>query len=226
MFWYDSTYLLLIPAILIAAWAQAKVSTALSHWKTIRAASGLSGAQVARNLLDQNQLYQVSVELTQSNMGDHYDPLQKVVRLSPEIYSGNSVASLSVAAHETGHAIQHKESYAFLSFRTLVFPLAYFGSNLAFPLFLFGFLFSFDLLINIGIFMFAFAVLFQIVTLPVEYNASGRAKEMLLQYGLITKEEAGGVKDVLDAAALTYVAAAFMALMQFIRLLALRNRRR
>lgn len=226
MFWFDSTYLLLIPAMLIAMWAQAKVSTALTHWKTIRASAGISGAQLARTLLDQNQLSQVTVEMATGNMGDHYDPLKHSVRLSPEIYQGQSVAALSVAAHETGHAIQHKEAYAFLSFRTLVFPLANFGSTLAFPLFIMGLLLSFDVLINLGILLFAIAVLFQIITLPVEYNASARARQMLTQGGYVSQQEISGVQDVLSAAALTYVAAAFMAVMQLLRLLLLRNRRR
>ncbi|MFA7098424.1 MAG: zinc metallopeptidase [Gammaproteobacteria bacterium] len=227
MFWYDSTYLLLIPAMIIAMWAQAKVSTALTHWKTIRASASITGAQVARALLDQHQLAQVPVEITSGNMGDHYDPMKRTVRLSPEIFQGSSIAALSVAAHETGHAIQHKEAYAFLAFRTAVFPLANFGSSLAFPLFIAGLILSFDVLINVGIVLFSFAVLFQIITLPVEYNASSRAKKMLTQGGYVSQEELSGVQDVLNAAALTYVAAAFMAVMQLLRLLLLsRNRRR
>ncbi len=225
--WYDSTFLLLIPAMLIAMWAQARVSSALGRWKMVRSASGLSGAQTARRLLDANGLTDVAVEQINTDMGDQYDPGKKVVRLSPEIYGSSSVAALSVAAHETGHALQHAQGYAFLSARTAVFPLARFGSNAAFPLLIIGLLFSFDALVSIGIVLFAFAVLFQLITLPVEFNASSRAKIMLREQGLVDAHEQSGVDEVLNAAALTYVAAAFTAIMQLLRLLLLsRNRRR
>ena len=225
--WYDSTFLLLIPAMLIAMWAQARVSRALGRWKMVRSASGLSGAQTARRLLDANGLTDVAVEQINTDMGDQYDPGKKVVRLSPEIYGSSSVAALSVAAHETGHALQHAQGYAFLSARTAVFPLARFGSNAAFPLLIIGLLFSFDALVSIGIVLFAFAVLFQLITLPVEFNASSRAKIMLREQGLVDAHEQSGVDEVLNAAALTYVAAAFTAIMQLLRLLLLsRNRRR
>lgn len=225
--WYDSTFLLLIPAMLIAMWAQARVSSALGRWKMVRSASGLSGAQTARRLLDSNGLTDVAVEQINSDMGDQYDPGKKVVRLSPEIYGSSSVAALSVAAHETGHALQHAQGYAFLSARTAVFPLARFGSNAAFPLLIIGMLFSFNALINVGIVLFSFAVLFQLITLPVEFNASSRAKVMLKEQGLVDAHEQSGVDEVLNAAALTYVAAAFTAIMQLLRLLLLsRNRKR
>ncbi|HZW49126.1 MAG TPA: zinc metallopeptidase [Bacillota bacterium] len=225
--WYDSTFLLLIPAMLIALRAQARVSSALGRWKMVRSASGLTGAQTARRLLDSNGLTDVAVEQINSDMGDQYDPSKKVVRLSPEIYGSASVAALSVAAHETGHALQHAQGYAFLSARTAVFPLARFGSNAAFPLLIIGLLFSFNALINIGIVLFSFAVLFQLITLPVEFNASSRAKVMLKEQGLVDAHEQSGVDEVLNAAALTYVAAAFTAIMQLLRLLLLsRNRRR
>lgn len=224
--YFDSTYWLLIPAMLLAMWAQAKVSSAFQQYRDVPARSGRNGAQIARELLDNNGLSNVSVEMVNTQMGDHYDPTAKVVRLSPDVYSGRSVASLSVAAHETGHALQHKEGYAFLNFRSLVFPVANFGSRLAWPLFLAGLLLQFNMLADIGILLFFFAVLFQVITLPVEYNASSRAKAMLTQGGYITAQEEKGVKSVLDAAALTYVAATFMAVMQLVRLLALRNNRR
>ena len=213
--------------MLIAMWAQARVSSALGRWKMVRSASGLSGAQTARRLLDSNGLTDVAVEQINSDMGDQYDPGKKVVRLSPEIYGSSSVAALSVAAHETGHALQHEQGYAFLSARTAVFPLARFGSNAAFPLLIIGMLFSFNALINVGIVLFSFAVLFQLITLPVEFNASSRAKVMLKEQGLVDAHEQSGVDEVLNAAALTYVAAAFTAIMQLLRLLLLsRNRKR
>ncbi|NLN84138.1 MAG: zinc metallopeptidase [Firmicutes bacterium] len=222
----DSTYLLLIPAMLLAAFAQMKVSSAFANFKTVQAQSGLTGLQIARQLLDQNGLYDVGIEQVQTELGDHYDPTARVVRLSPDVYNGSSVASVSVAAHETGHAVQHQQGYSFLNFRTAFFPVANIGSQLAWPIFFVGLMFQFDMLLNVGILLFVAAVIFQVVTLPVELDASNRARKMLVSGGYVTAQEEKGVKSVLDAAALTYVAAMFMSLMQLVRLIALRNNRR
>lgn len=220
-FFWDSTMIIVLPALLLAMYAQAKVSGTFQKYLRVPASCGLTGAQVARRLLDQNGLYDVSIEMIRGHLSDHYDPRKKVLRLSQDVYSGTSVASLGVAAHETGHAIQHDVGYIPLGIRNSIFPVASIGSQMAFPLFLMGLLFRAESLMFIGILAFTAAVLFQVVTLPVEFNASSRAIEALEAGGFITRAEVEPAKRVLSAAALTYVAATFMAIMQLIRLLAL-----
>lgn len=225
MFYYDWTFILLIPAFILALYAQNKVKGTYRKYLKIPSAWGRTGAQVARSILDHQGLQSVAVVEGQGFLGDHYDPAKRQVSLSPDNYRGTSLAALAVSAHETGHAIQHKESYVPLKWRTAIYPAANIGSNLAFPLLIIGFIFSFPALIDIGIAVFSAAVLFQLITLPVEFNASSRALLILKTNGFLTTQEVGGAKKVLDAAALTYVAAAAMALIQLLRLLILRNER-
>ncbi len=227
-FYFDSTMLLLIPAMILALYAQSKVRSAYAQYSQVPAARGLSGAQAARALLDSSGLHGVGVEMAAGYLTDHYDPRTQVVRLSPQVYHGTSVAALGIAAHETGHAVQHAEGYFALSLRNNFFPIAQFGSNMAMPLFLIGFLFagSMGILMDIGILLFVFAVLFQVITLPVEFNASSRAVGMLTTGGIIAPAEEAGVRKVLGAAALTYVAATATAISSLLRLFLLRGRRR
>jgi Zn-dependent membrane protease YugP len=227
MYGLDATYLLLIPTIILTIYAQFKVKSTFSKYLDRRAASGRTGAQVARDLLDSNNLYDVPVELTPGTLSDHYDPRARVLRLSPEVYHGNSLASLGVAAHETGHAVQHANAYIPLSIRNSIFPIASLGSNLGYILFFLGFFFvRSSFLIDLGIILFSFFVFFTVLTLPVEFNASSRAMIMLTERGyLIRGDEEAGARKVLNAAALTYVAAAATAIMQLVRMLLIRGDR-
>ncbi len=222
---FDSTFILLIPAMLFAFYAQNKVSSTFKKYMNIRNRNGFTGYEVARKILDSNGLYDIPIEMINGKLTDHYDPRHKVLRLSHEVYSGNSVASLGVAAHECGHAIQHQNEYLPLVLRNTIAPVASFGSQAAWILFIIGFAVNAMGLINIGILLFTAAVLFQIITLPVEFNASSRAIGMLESYGIVPMDEIGPAKKVLNAAALTYVAAALTAIMQLVRLLILRQRR-
>lgn len=222
----DPTFLLLIPAFILTIYAQNKVQRTFAKFSRVPARSGYSGAQVARALLDNNGLHDVPVEMIQGRLSDHYDPRKRAMRLSPEVYNGRSLAAIGVAAHETGHAIQHSLGYMPLFVRNSIFPIASFGSQLAFPLFFIGFLFTTPFLMDLGIVLFSAAVLFQAVTLPVEFNASSRALAMLETQGMLSRgEELDGAGKVLRAAALTYVAAMAVALLQLVRLLLLRGDR-
>ncbi|NLW55755.1 MAG: zinc metallopeptidase [Firmicutes bacterium] len=225
---FDPTYMLLFPAIILAIYAQMKVSSTFQRYLRVSASSGLTGAQVARDLLNKNNLSDIPVEITPGNLTDHYDPRQRVVRLSPQVYHGRSLAALGVAAHETGHALQHAQEYVPLNIRSALFPVANFGYQLAFPLFFIGLLFGRGgtFLMDLGILLFTFAVLFQVFTLPVEFNASSRALNMLETEGYLMRGgEVAGARKVLSAAALTYLAATAMAVLQLIRLLLLRGMR-
>ena len=217
--YFDPTMVILIPAILLATYAQIRVQSTFSRYSKIQARSGLTGAEVARRLLDANHLYDITVELTSGRLSDHYDPRKKVLRLSPDVYHSSSLAALGVAAHECGHAIQHDVGYAPLALRNAIVPAAGIGSQMAFPLFFIGLLFRADTLMMLGIMLFSLAVIFQMITLPVEFNASSRAVAVLENYGFIDRSERRPVRAVLNAAALTYVAATLMAVMQLIRLL-------
>lgn len=219
MFFFDSSFIILIPALIIAAWAQFKVSSTFEKYSKYGSSGGYTGSQVARILLDSHGLYDVPVELTPGRLSDHYDPSRRVMRLSEEVYYGNSVASIGVAAHETGHAIQHKERYAPLVIRNSIVPVANFGSNASWVLFLLGMVFGLKGLVSIGILLFTAAVVFQIITLPVEFNASNRALKILESKGLLYGDELRGAKSVLSAAAMTYVAAALTAIAQLARLI-------
>lgn len=226
MFFYDPTFILVLPALLFALYAQAKVNSTFQRYLRVYASSGMTGAEVARRILDSNGLYDVAVERIQGHLTDHYDPRQRVLRLSPSVYGGTSVAALGVAAHEAGHALQHANDYVPLGIRNNLFPVASIGSQMAFPLFFMGLVFSWDTLMLVGIWFFIAALAFQVATLPVEFNASRRAIAQLSTGGYITQNELPHAKRVLDAAALTYVAAAAMSLSQLFRLLVLRNSRR
>jgi len=229
-FW-DPTMVLLIPAIILAVYAQAKVQSTYAKYSEVRSASGRTGREVAQTILTANGLSDIQVEPGQGFLSDHYDPIHKTIQLSPHNYEESSVAAISVAAHECGHAIQHAHNYAPLTIRTAIFPLANIGTSLAWIFIIAGFIFANRLsvfgvgLLDIGIFLFTFGVIFQLVTLPVEFDASRRAVVQLNRLGLVSPDEQRGVKKVLDAAALTYVAAAAAAILQLIRLLIIRDRR-
>lgn len=218
---FDPTMILLIPAILLAGYAQMKVKSTFNKYLSVRAKVGKSGAQVARELLDQNGLSHINVTQADGKLSDHYDPRKEVLKLSPEVYGGSSIASLGVAAHETGHAIQDKVGYLPLRFRHSLTPVASFGSQAGPVLAIFGFLFHAGFLINLGIIIFTAAVLFQIITLPVEFNASSRALKLLRGNDYLDSQETKKTKKVLNAAALTYVASAVVAIGHLIRLLVL-----
>jgi Zn-dependent membrane protease YugP len=210
-------FVLVLPAFLLAMYAQYKVKSTFAQQSKVASASGSSGAQIARSLLDAKGLNNIPVELTPGSLSDHYDPKSKVLRLSPEVFNGTSVAALGIAAHEVGHAIQHQQEYIPLNIRNSIFPVASLGSTLAMPLIFIGFLLNFANLTLLGIIAFSFAVFFQLVTLPVEFNASNRAMAMLEGGGFITRTEVGPTKKVLDAAALTYVAATLVAIAELVR---------
>jgi Zn-dependent membrane protease YugP len=228
MLFYDPTYFLILPALLFAMWAQARVQRAFDSYSRIRAKTGVTGAEVARDILARSGLSHVQVERISGTLQDHYDPRVKILRLSPEVYASDSLAALGVAAHEAGHAIQHDENYVPLAVRSSLVPVASFGSRLAFPLFLIGLIFGQGLswLMTVGIWLFIAAVAFSIVTLPVEYDASRRALALLEQGGYVTREELPHAKEVLSAAGMTYLAATAVALTQLLRLLILRGSRR
>ena len=226
-FFYDWAYILLIPALILSMWAQFRVSSTFSRFSKVRASSGMTATQMAEQLLHAEGVYDVSVERTRGNLTDHYDPKNMVLRLSDSTANSTSVAALGVAAHEAGHVLQHRDGYAPLMLRTAAVPVVNIGSNLSWPLFLVGLIFSWEPLLYAGIALFALAVLFALITLPVEFNASKRALAALETNGYLQPgEEMRGAKKVLSAAAMTYVASAFMAIMQLLRLLAIAGSRR
>nr|WP_240671546.1 zinc metallopeptidase [Gudongella oleilytica] len=216
--------MLVLPALFFSMYAQMKIKSTFSKYLQVPSQTGLTGSQVARFILDKNGLYNVRVENVAGSLTDHYDPRTEVVRLSQNVYGGSSIAAVSVAAHEVGHAIQHANSYFPLSLRSALAPVASFGSRLVWVFIFIGMIIS-PFFIDIGIALFLGVVLFQIVTLPVEFNASKRALEQL-EAGIIDEESARGSKKVLNAAALTYVAATIVALAELLRLLAIFNRKR
>jgi len=222
----DPTIVLLIPAVLFSLWAQFKVKGAFSRYSEVRASSGVTADQVSRVLLDRFGLSNVRVERIQGHLTDHYDPRSKVLRLSDAVTGNSSIAAIGVAAHEVGHAIQDKEGYAFLRFRNSIVPAVNIGSTMSMPLFFIGLILRSAPLLNLGILLFCGVLVFHLVTLPVEFDASARALKLLSETGLLRGSEVGGAKAVLDAAALTYVAALVMTVLQLIRLLALRGMRR
>lgn len=226
-FFFDPTFVLLIPAVILALWAQMRVKSTYHKYARVRSASGLTGAQVARRLLNMHGLNDVEVEAVAGELSDHYDPRSKTVRLSEVVYNKTSVAALGVAAHEVGHALQHSKGYAPLAIRNALLGPANFGSTLAFPIFLVGFFFSTGAgwLMDLGIYLFLAVLAFQVVTLPVEFNASRNAMSDLRSAGILARDEATYASKVLNAAALTYVAAAAVSLMHLIRLLILRSAR-
>ncbi len=228
----DPLYMILIlPGFLLATYASLKVSRAYKKYSQVPSSSGLTGAQVARQILDRNALYDVKIERVAGNLTDHYDPTSKKLRLSQPVYDSTSIAAQGVAAHETGHALQHKTGYAPLHLRSKLVPLAGIGSQFSWILIMIGALIASAggsmFVAKLGVLLFATTVLFTLVTLPVEFNASSRAKAILTQHGIVSSRETDGINAVLNAAALTYVAAAVTAMLQLlywvIRLGLLRN---
>ena len=223
----DPMYFLVILAFIFSMVAQTKVSSTFNKYSRVRNRAGFTGAQVATQMLQNAGIYDVSVQRVAGNLTDHYDPRTKTLRLSQGVYDSMSVAALGVAAHETGHAIQHDVGYAPLALRSFFVPLANFGSRLAFPLIVIGFIVAGggSTLVTLGILFFSLSVAFTVITLPVEFNASHRAIDLLVADGFLTSDEIGGAKKVLSAAAMTYVAAAFAAVVQLLRLIAIFGRR-
>jgi len=203
--------------LIVPIWAQMKVKKAYSKYSKVPSSSGMSGAQIARKILDDNGLFDVNIEEVRGKLSDHYDPRTKTVRLSTDNFHGDSIAGAAIAAHEVGHAIQDAENYAFLRFRHALVPVAGLGSNFSFIVIIAGLLLQQANLILLGIIFMAAAVLFQVVTLPVEFNASSRAMNQVVALGVIRNDEERETKKVLDAAALTYVAAALVAVMELLR---------
>lgn len=225
MFFWDWTYLLLIPGLILGIWAQAKVNGAYSKYSRVPSQLGRPASQVVADLLRRNGNDAVQVTSISGNLTDHYNPATETLALSQGVYGSTSIAALGIAAHEAGHAMQKKEGYGPMRLRTAVVPLVSLGSNAYFPLFLLGIIFSWQPLVYLGILCFALSVVFSLITLPVEFNASSRAIAMLSQGGYITREEEPAVKAVLSAAALTYVAAAVTSILSLLRLLIIaRNR--
>lgn len=217
MFYFDPLYLILaLPGLLLGLWAQMRVKGTFSKYSKVRTTQNLTGAEVARHLLDSQGLYDVRIEETQGFLSDHYDPRSRVLRLSPDVYRVPSVSAAGVAAHEMGHALQHSAGYGPLQIRSAIVPVVQFSSMLGPILFMIGFLLRFTPLAWLGVIFFAGAVVFSLITLPVEFNASKRAKALLTSSGFMTTEEVRGVDKVLDAAALTYVAAAIAAIGQLL----------
>ncbi|MGF7185706.1 hypothetical protein GGQ84_001798 [Desulfitispora alkaliphila] len=212
------TLILLIIAILLPLYAQFKVKSTFNKYVNVASEKGYNGAQVARSILNEQGLHTVNIEMTNGELDDHYDPKSQTVRLSPKVYQGTSLASLGVAAHEVGHAIQHADGYFPLEIRSTLVPVANIGSKAAFPLILLGIFMSQPALLQFGIYAFTAIVLFQLVTLPVEFNASSRAMGILEGSGFLNRNEVKPTKKVLDAAAFTYVAAALVGILELVRL--------
>lgn len=223
-FYFDRTMLILLPALLISFWAQSKINSTYNKYRNVRTSNGYTGEQVARMMLNEAGLSFVNIEMVNTRLGDHYDPTSKVLRLSPEVYGGTSIAAAGIAAHEVGHAIQHKESYKPLILRNSIVPVVNFGSNISWVLFVIGLFMGNNLLVNLGIILFSGVVVFQLVTLPVEFNASSRAINILDKRGILYGNEVSDARKVLGAAAMTYVASALMAISQLLRLIAISKR--
>jgi Zn-dependent membrane protease YugP len=223
MLYFDPIYFIIVgPALLLSLYASFKVKSAFNKYSKIATASGLTGAQAAGNMLRSNGLHDVEIEPTKGFLSDHYDPRTKTLRLSPEVYSGKSVSSVGVAAHEAGHALQDADGYGPLKLRSAIVPMASIGSKLAWPLLIIGGIIMYAgsvfglVMVKVGIILFSLAVAFQLITLPVEFNASKRALVALDSSGMLMKEEVSGARKVLNAAALTYVAAAAAAVLQLL----------
>ena len=228
-YYYDPTYILVLIGAVLSLWASATVKSTYNKYSRVYSYSGLTGAQAAAQILRQAGIYDVRIEHVSGNLTDHYDPKARVLRLSDSVYGSNSVAAIGVAAHECGHAIQDQEDYVPLRFRSAFVPVANLGTQVAFPILLLGvFLGSSHFLIQVGLLCFFFGVLFQLITLPVEFNASGRAVRILRETGMMSDDELSKTKKVLSAAAMTYVAAAAASILSMLRLILLfgGNRRR
>lgn len=229
MFYFDPTYIFVLVGLIICLAASAKMRSTFSKYSRVRNHWGMTGREAAEQVLHRAGIYDVRVEHISGNLTDHYDPRSKVLRLSDATYNSTSVAAVGVAAHECGHAVQHATGYVPLKLRSSLVPVANFGSSIAWPLILIGLLIngqSSALFLNLGILAFSLAVLFQIVTLPVEFNASSRALHLLSGNGMLYEDEVRSVRKVLTAAALTYVAGAASAILQLLRIIVLSNSRR
>lgn len=219
-YFFDSYYLILVvPALLVALWAQANVKGTFNRYREIYNSRGLTGAEAARRILDQNGLYNVSVEHIKGSLSDHFDPSAGVIRLSDGVYGSTSIAAVGVAAHEAGHAVQYGEGYVPIKVRSAIIPVTNIGSQLSFPLIILGLVMSFEPLVLTGIVLFSTVTVFQLITLPVELDASRRALSILQSQYLLSDEELKGASKVLRAAALTYVAALIVAVAQLLRLI-------
>ncbi len=227
MFYYDYTYFVLVlPAVILSLIAQAKVKSTYSKFSRIPNRRHLTGAQAAMNVLSSYGINNVRIEQVAGKLTDHYDPRTNVIRLSPEVYSGTSIASIGIACHEAGHAAQHAESYLPIRIRNFILPIANFGSSAGVLIAILGYFLGFGIMIDIGIILFSCVVLFQLVTLPVEFNASSRAMKIISQTEMLLDEEKKGARKVLTAAAMTYVASLLVSIMSLVRLIVRTNRRR
>ncbi len=221
MFYFDRTILLLVPAIIVSIIAQIKISSSYSKYSRINNQRSITGYDAAYDILRANGIYDVEIEMVNGRMTDHYDPRAKKLRLSREVYSGTSIASVGIAAHEVGHAIQHNVNYMPLIIRNKIVPAVNFGAGFSWILFLLGLLMGIKPLLTIGIVLFSFTVVFQLVTLPVELNASSRALKSIKSMNILVGKEVDGARSVLSSAALTYIAAALMSIMSLVRLIVL-----
>ena len=228
-YYFDYSYFLfMLPALILSLYAQIKVNSTFAKYSKIKNSNGLTGSEAAYKVLTQNGVTNVAVEHISGNLSDHFDPQTNIIRLSDSVYSSYSVAAVGVAAHEAGHAVQYANNYAPMKFRRVLVPITNIGSTLSIPLIFIGLLLpiQYDFIVNIGIALFSFAVLFQLVTLPVEFDASRRAIATLEQSGTLYDEELIGAKKVLSAAAMTYLAATFSAVMSLFRLILIAGNRR
>ncbi|MBQ7384867.1 MAG: zinc metallopeptidase [Clostridia bacterium] len=228
-FYYDWTILLVLPALIVSVWAQINVSTTFNKYSKVSTYKGITGADAARRVLDANGLHDVKIEHIRGELTDHYDPRANVIRLSDAVYSNTSAAAVGVACHEAGHAVQHARGYFPIKIRSAVIPATKFGSMLAIPIFMIGLLFAAEPLLLAGILLYTVVAFFQLITLPVEFNASARAMSAIKSSGMLNPQEHAGARKVLTAAAMTYVAALLSSLLTLLRLLILaggRGRRR
>ena len=221
MYYFDPTYILVLIGVLLSLAASYKVKSTFNRYSNVASRSGMSGAQAAETILHANGIYDVTIQRVSGSLTDHYDPRNKTLNLSESVYGSMSVAAIGVAAHECGHAIQHQKEYAPLQIRSSLVPVANFGSGASWFFIIAGLFLSWQPLVTTGIVLFSLAVLFQLVTLPVEFNASSRAVAALGNLGILGQEELGHTKKVLSAAALTYVASAAAAILQLLRLIIL-----
>ena len=226
LFRFDWTILIVLPALFFSIWAQSKVNSTYQKYASFPTKRGMTGADAARRILDQNGLSHVQIEHISGTLTDHFDPRANVVRLSDAVYDSRSAAAIGVAAHEAGHAVQYAQKYAPMRFRALIIPATRFGSMMAIPLFFIGLLAVSDYLMLAGILLYATVALFQLATLPVEFNASGRAMKALVSSGMLSEDEQKAAREVLTAAAMTYVAALVTSLLTLLRLIALASGRR
>ncbi len=222
---YTTAYILCIAAFIFALICQVRVKTTFNKYNKVRSLMGITASEAARRILDSNGLYNVQIARISGSLTDNYNPRTNVVSLSESVYDSTSLAAIGVAAHECGHAVQHAKGYVPIKIRSAVFPLAQLGSSVYFIVFILGVIFSFEPLVDVGIILFAFVVVFQLVTLPVEFNASRRAMQSIDNHGILRKEELYGARRTLTAAAMTYVASLTVSFTQLLRLLSYRNRR-